>query len=160
ALIAIDTVTSLGGVPVEIDDWEIDAVYSGTQKCLSCPPGLAPVSFSARAAEVISSRKTKVQSWYLDMAMIQRYWGSDRLYHHTPPISMNYALREALALVVEEGLEARHARHALNARALKAGLAAMGVGIVTSEGQQLPQLTCARIPDGVDDATVRRRLLQ
>ncbi len=96
ALIALDTVTSLAGVPVEIDRWEIDAVYSGTQKCLSCPPGLAPVSFSPRAAEVIAQRKTKVQSWYLDMAMIQRYWGSDRFYHHTAPISMNYALREAL----------------------------------------------------------------
>ena len=160
ALIAIDTVTALGGIPVEIDSWEIDAVYSGTQKCLSCPPGLAPVSFSARAAEVINARKTKVQSWYLDLTMIQQYWGSDRVYHHTAPISMNYALREALALVVEEGLEARFARHALNAKALKAGLAAMGVGIVTAEGHQLPQLTCARIPDGIDDLTVRKRLLK
>ena len=159
ALIAIDTVTSLGGVPVEIDAWGIDAVYSGTQKCLSCPPGLAPVSFSARAAEVIQNRKTKVQSWYLDMAMIQRYWGSDRFYHHTAPISMNYALREALALVVEEGLEARFARHALNAEALKAGLAAMGMRIVTAEGHQLPQLTCVQVPDGIDDLTVRKRLL-
>jgi alanine-glyoxylate transaminase/serine-glyoxylate transaminase/serine-pyruvate transaminase len=160
ALIAIDTVTSLGGVPVEIDAWQIDAVYSGTQKCLSCPPGLAPVSFSPRAAEVIANRKTKVQSWYLDMSMIQRYWGSDRFYHHTAPIGMNFALREALALIAEEGLEARHARHALNAAALKAGLAAMGVGVVTAEGHQLPQLTCARIPDGIDDVTVRRRLLK
>ena len=160
ALIAIDTVTSLGGVPVEIDRWEIDAVYSGTQKCLSCPPGLAPVSFSPRAAETIANRKTKVQSWYLDVSMIQQYWGSDRVYHHTAPISMNYALREALALVVEEGLEARHARHARNARALKAGLAGMGVGIVTVEGHQLPQLTCARIPDGIDDLAVRKRLLK
>jgi alanine-glyoxylate transaminase/serine-glyoxylate transaminase/serine-pyruvate transaminase len=160
AMIALDTVTSLAGVPVEIDGWEIDAVYSGTQKCLSCPPGLAPVSFRASAAEIIAKRKTKIQSWYLDMAMIQRYWGSDRFYHHTAPISMNYALREALALVVTEGLEARFARHALNARALKAGLAAMGIGIVTAEGYQLPQLTCARIPDGIDDLTVRRRLLK
>jgi alanine-glyoxylate transaminase/serine-glyoxylate transaminase/serine-pyruvate transaminase len=159
ALIAIDTVTSLAGVPVEIDAWGIDAVYSGTQKCLSCPPGLAPVSFSARAAEVISSRKTKVQSWYLDMQMIQRYWGSDRFYHHTAPISMNYALREALALVVEEGLEARHARHMRNHLALKSGLAAMGLSYVTAEGHQLPQLNCVRIPDGVDDLTVRKRLL-
>ena len=159
ALIAIDTVTSLGGVPVEIDAWGIDAAYSGTQKCLSCPPGLAPVSFSPRAAEVIENRKTKVQSWYLDMAMIQRYWGSDRFYHHTAPISMNYALREALALVVEEGLEARFARHKRNADALKAGLAAMGMGVHTVEGHQLPQLTCVRIPDGVDDLAVRKRLL-
>lgn len=160
ALIAIDTVTSLAGVPVEIDAWDIDAVYSGTQKCLSCPPGLAPVSFGPRAAEVINTRKTKIQSWYLDMSMIQKYWGNDRVYHHTAPINMNYALREALALVVEEGLEARHARHALNARALKAGLAAMGVGVVTAEGHQLPQLTCARIPDGIDDLAVRKRLLK
>ncbi len=159
AMIAIDTVTSLGGVPVEIDAWGIDAAYSGTQKCLSCPPGLAPVTFSARAAEVIAGRKTKVQSWYLDMQMIQRYWGSDRFYHHTAPISMNYALREALALVVEEGLEARHARHKLNSDALKAGLAAMGIGVVTAEGHRLPQLTCARIPDGIDDLVVRKRLL-
>lgn len=160
AMIAIDTVTSLGGVPVEIDAWGIDAVYSGTQKCLSCPPGLAPVSFSERAAELIANRKTKVQSWYLDMQMIQRYWGSDRFYHHTAPISMNYALREALALVVEEGLEARFARHMLNHKALKAGLAAMGLGYVTAEGHQLPQLNCVRIPEGVDDMTVRRRLLK
>ena len=159
ALIAIDAVTSLGGVPVKIDEWGIDAVYSGTQKCLSCPPGLSPVSFSPRAAELIANRKTKVQSWYLDMSMIQKYWGSDRVYHHTAPISMNFAFREALALVVEEGLEARHARHALNANALKAGLAAMGIGIVTVAGHQLPQLTCAQIPDGIDDMAVRRRLL-
>jgi alanine-glyoxylate transaminase/serine-glyoxylate transaminase/serine-pyruvate transaminase len=160
ALIALDTVTALGGIPVEIDAWDIDAVYSGTQKCLSCPPGLAPVSFGPRAAEVIQSRKTKCQSWYLDIAMIQRYWGSDRFYHHTAPISMNYALREALALVVEEGLEVRFARHALNAAALEAGLAAMGIGIHTVEGHRLPQLTCARIPAGVDDLAVRKRLLQ
>ncbi len=159
ALIAIDTVTSLGGVPVEIDAWDIDAVYSGTQKCLSCPPGLAPVSFGPRASEIIQNRKSKVQSWYLDMGMIQRYWGSDRFYHHTAPISMNYALREALALVVEEGLENRFARHARNADALKAGLAAMGMGVVTVEGHQLPQLTCVRIPDGIDDLAVRKRLL-
>jgi alanine-glyoxylate transaminase/serine-glyoxylate transaminase/serine-pyruvate transaminase len=159
AMIAIDAVTSLGGVPVELDAWEIDAAYSGTQKCLSCPPGLAPVSFNARAAEVISSRKTKVQSWYLDMQMIQRYWGSDRFYHHTAPISMNYALREALALVVEEGLEERYARHLLNHQALKAGLNAMGLEYVTAEGHGLPQLNCIRIPQGVDDLAVRKRLL-
>lgn len=160
ALIAVDTVTSLGGVPVQIDAWDIDAVYSGTQKCLSCPPGLAPVSFGPRASEVIQNRKSKVQSWYLDMGMLQRYWGSDRFYHHTAPISMNYALREALALVVEEGLDARFARHQRNADALKAGLAAMGVGVHTAEGHQLPPLTCARIPEGIDDMAVRKRLLK
>jgi alanine-glyoxylate transaminase/serine-glyoxylate transaminase/serine-pyruvate transaminase len=159
ALLAIDTVTSLGGVPVEIDAWDIDAVYSGTQKCLSCPPGLAPVSFGPRAMEAIKGRKTKVQSWYLDMTMIEKYWGSDRFYHHTAPITMVYALREALSLVVEEGLEARHARHMRNHRALKAGIEAMGLVLVPPEGQQLPQLNCVRIPDGVDDAAVRNRLL-
>ncbi|ODU00131.1 MAG: alanine--glyoxylate aminotransferase [Planctomycetes bacterium SCN 63-9] len=160
ALIAIDTVTSLGGVPVEIDGWGIDAVYSGTQKCLSCPPGLAPVSFGPRAVEALNRRKTKVQSWYLDLSMIQQYWGSDRVYHHTAPISMNYAFREALALVVEEGLENRIARHILNGNALKAGLKAMGLGVATQEGHQLPQLTCVRIPDGIDDLAVRKRLLK
>ncbi|WP_435022426.1 pyridoxal-phosphate-dependent aminotransferase family protein [Tundrisphaera sp. TA3] len=159
AMIAVDAVTSLGGVPVEVDAWGIDAIYSGTQKCLSCPPGLAPVSFSPRAAEVIGSRKTKVQSWYLDMQMIQRYWGSDRFYHHTAPISMNYALREALALIVEEGLEARHARHLKNHRALKAGLTAMGLSYLTDEAHILPQLNCVRIPDGIDDVAVRKRLV-
>jgi alanine-glyoxylate transaminase / serine-glyoxylate transaminase / serine-pyruvate transaminase len=159
ALIALDTVTSLAGVPVEIDGWEIDAVYSGTQKCLSCPPGLAPVSFGPRAVEALNRRKTKVQSWYLDLTMIQRYWGSDRFYHHTAPISMNYALREALALVAEEGLEARIARHAMNGRALHAGLEAMGLSLATAAGHRLPQLTCVKIPEGIDDLTVRRRLL-
>ena len=109
---------------------------------------------------MLNRRKTKVQSWYLDLTMIQRYWGSDRFYHHTAPISMNYALREALALVVEEGLEARIARHALNGRALQAGLAAMGLGLATVEGHRLPQLTCVKIPEGIDDLTVRRRLLK
>ncbi len=160
ALIAMDTVTGLGGIPVEIDAWEIDAVYSGTQKCLSCPPGLAPVSMGPRAVEVLNKRKSKVQSWYLDLTMIQRYWGSDRFYHHTAPISMNYALREALAVAVEEGLEARFARHALNGRALHAGLAAMGLTLLTDPKNRLPQLTCVKIPDGIDDLTVRRRLLK
>jgi alanine-glyoxylate transaminase / serine-glyoxylate transaminase / serine-pyruvate transaminase len=159
AMIAIDTVTGLGGIPVEIDAWGIDAAYSGSQKCLSCPPGLAPVTFSPRAVDAIHARKTKIQSWYLDMTMISRYWGSDRFYHHTAPISMNYALREALALVVEEGLEARFARHDLNHRALKAGLAAMGLSYVTAEGNALPELNCIRIPEGVDDLAVRKRLL-
>jgi alanine-glyoxylate transaminase / serine-glyoxylate transaminase / serine-pyruvate transaminase len=159
ALIALDTVTGLAGIPVEIDGWDIDAVYSGTQKCLSCPPGLAPVSFGPRAVEALNQRKTKVQSWYFDLTMIQRYWGSDRFYHHTAPISMNYALREALALVAEEGLVERIARHALNGSALQAGLAAMGLSLATVEGHRLPQLTCVKIPAGIDDVTVRRRLL-
>ncbi len=158
-LLLIDTVTSLAGVPVEIDAWGVDAVYSGTQKCLSCPPGLAPVSFSPRAVEVINKRKTKVQSWYLDMTMVQRYWGEERFYHHTAPITMVYALREALRLVQEEGLEARFKRHVRNHQALKAGLAALGIGIASAEGHQLPQLNAARIPAGVEDLPVRKRLL-
>lgn len=159
ALLAVDAVTALGGIPVETDAWGLDAVYSGTQKCLSCPPGLAPVTFGPRAVEAIANRKSKCQSWYLDMGMLQRYWGSDRFYHHTAPISMNYALREALAVVAEEGLQARFARHALHSEALTAGLAAMGVGVHTAAGHRLPQLTCAMVPDGVDDLAVRKRLL-
>lgn len=159
ALLAVDTVTSLGGVPVEVDAWGLDAVYSGTQKCLSCPPGLAPVTFSDRAVAVIQARKTPVQSWYLDMTMIMRYWGQDRFYHHTAPISMVYALREALALVLEEGLETRFARHLQHSQAFKTGLEAMGLSLVPAEGFQLPPLSCVRIPDGIDDLTVRRRLL-
>jgi alanine-glyoxylate transaminase/serine-glyoxylate transaminase/serine-pyruvate transaminase len=158
-LLLLDTVTSLGGVPVEVDAWGVDAVYSGTQKCLSCPPGLAPVSFSDRAVEVINRRKTKVQSWYLDMTMVQRYWGEERFYHHTAPITMIYALREALRLVLEEGLETRWARHRRNHQALKAGLAALGIGYAPAEGHQLPQLNAVRIPPGADDLATRKRLL-
>jgi alanine-glyoxylate transaminase/serine-glyoxylate transaminase/serine-pyruvate transaminase len=159
AMLLLDTVTSLGGVPVAIDEWGVDAVYSGTQKCLSCPPGLAPVSFSPPAVEAINRRRTKVQSWYLDMGMVQRYWGEERFYHHTAPISMIYALREALRLVLEEGLEARWARHLRNHRALKAGLAAMGIGLATAEGHQLPELNALRIPPGADDTKMRKYLL-
>jgi alanine-glyoxylate transaminase/serine-glyoxylate transaminase/serine-pyruvate transaminase len=160
ALIALDAVTSLAGVPVETDQWDIDAIYSGSQKCLSCPPGLAPVTLGPRAVEALARRKTKVQSWYLDLTMIQRYWGSDRFYHHTAPISMNFALREALALVAEEGLENRIARHAQNGRALQSGLAALGLSLATASGHELPQLSCVRIPEGIDDLAVRRRLLK
>ena len=159
ALLA-DCVTSLGGVPVETDGWDIDAIYSGSQKCLGAPPGLAPVTFGPRAVEVLNKRKKKVQSWYLDLTMIQNYWGSERFYHHTAPISMNFALREALAMLAAEGLEARIARHAQNGRAVQAGVAALGLKIATVEGHRLPQLTCVLIPDGVDDLTVRKRLLK
>ncbi len=158
-LLLLDTVTSLAGVPVEVDAWRVDAVYSGTQKCLSCPPGLSPVSFSPRAVEVINRRKAKVQSWYLDMTMVQRYWGEERFYHHTAPISMIYALREALCLVHEEGLEVRWARHLRNHQALKAGLAALGIAYAAAEGHQLPMLNAVRIPSGIDDLTTRKRLL-
>src|SRR5438034_3760936 len=158
-LLLADTVTSLGGVPVEVDGWGIDAVYSGTQKCLSCPPGLSPVSFSPRAVEVINRRKTKVQSWYLDMTMVQRYWGEERFYHHTAPITMIYGLREALRLIMEEGLEARWARHLGNHQALKAGLAALNVTYAAAKGHQLPTLNAVRIPAGADDLATRKRLL-
>ena len=158
-LLLLDTVTSLGGIPVEVDAWGVDAVYSGTQKCLSCPPGLAPVSFSDRAVAAIDRRKAKVQSWYLDVTMIRRYWGEERLYHHTAPISMIYALREALQIILEEGLPARWARHRLNHQALKAGLAALGIGYATAPGRELPQLNAVYIPPGVDDLKARERLL-
>ncbi|HVX14966.1 MAG TPA: alanine--glyoxylate aminotransferase family protein [Pirellulales bacterium] len=159
ALLLVDTVTALGGMPVEVDGWQIDAIYSGSQKCLSCPPGLAPVSFSPRAMDVILHRKTPVQSWYLDVSMLARYWGEERVYHHTAPINMTYGLYEALRLVHEEGLEGCFARHALNHRALKAGLAAIGIGYAAAEGHQLPMLNAVRVPAGVDDAAVRRGLL-
>ena len=159
AMLIVDAVTSLGGVPVEVDAWGIDAIYSGSQKCLSCPPGLAPVSFNARAVDVIKNRKTKVQSWYLDVSMLAQYWGQDRVYHHTAPINMTYGLYEALQLIHQEGLENCFARHQRNHAALKAGLAAIGIGYTAAEGHQLPMLNAVRIPDGVDDATVRRELL-
>ncbi len=144
AMLVLDTVTALGGIPVEIDKWQIDAVYSGTQKCLSCPPGLAPVSFSDRAVEKILARKQKVRSWYLDVSLIANYWGGDRVYHHTAPINMTYALHESLRLVLEEGLEASWTRHRRNHEALKAGLAALGIGYATQAGHELPQLNAVR----------------
>lgn len=158
-LIAVDCVTSLGGQPVEVDAWGLDAVYSGTQKCLSCPPGLAPVTFSEKAVAAIDSRKTKVQSWYLDMQMVKDYWGSNRAYHHTAPINMNYGLHEALRIVLEEGLEARFARHRKNHLALKAGLKGMGLDYAVRDELQLPMLNAVLIPSGVDDAAVRKQLL-
>jgi len=157
ALLLVDAVTSLGGVELEVDGWRIDACYSGTQKCLSCPPGLAPVSLSPAAFDVVRGRKTKVQSWYLDLSLIAQYWGESRVYHHTAPINMSYGLYEALRIVVEEGLEARQARHVLNHRALRAGLEAMGLGYIPK--RSLPNLNAVHVPEGVDDAGVRRRLL-
>ncbi len=159
AFLLVDTVTALGGIPVEVDAWQLDAVYSGTQKCLSCPPGLAPVTFSAAAMDKITSRKTKVPSWYLDISMLASYWGDDRVYHHTAPINMTYGLHAALRLILDEGLEACFARHQRNHLALKAGLAALGIGYATQEGHQLPQLNAVHVPQGVDDAVVRRDLL-
>ena len=159
AMFLLDTVTSLGGCPVRLDDWQVDAVYSGTQKCLSCPPGLSPVSLSARALEVATKRKSKVQSWYLDVNLLASYWGQDRVYHHTAPISMNYALHEALRLVLVEGLENRWRRHEENHLALKEGLKSLGIGIASQEGHQLWQLNAVTVPPGVDEAAVRNRLL-
>lgn len=159
AMLLVDTVTALGGIPVEVDAWNIDAIYSGTQKCLSCPPGLSPVSFSSRAMETIQSRKTKVQSWYLDVSMLANYWGQNRVYHHTGPINMTYALYEALRLIHAEGLENCHARHLRNHQALKAGLAAIGIQYATADHCTLPQLNAVLVPAGVDDAAVRSALL-
>ena len=159
AMLLVDAVTALGGVPVEVDKWGIDAIYSGSQKCLSCPPGLAPVSFNERAMETILSRKTKVQSWYLDVTLLASYWGSDRVYHHTAPINMSYALYEALQVIHEEGLESCFARHLLNHQALKSGLSALGIEYSAQAGHQLPMLNAVRIPDGVDDARIRGDLL-
>lgn len=160
AMLIVDSVTSLGGMPVKVDEWGIDAIYSGSQKCLSCPPGLAPISFNQRAVDVILNRKTKVQSWYLDVTMLANYWGSDRVYHHTAPINMSYGLYEALTLILEEGLDACFARHQRHHEALKAGLAAIGIGYLADEGFQLPMLNAVQVPDGVDDATVRKGLLE
>ena len=160
ALFLLDTVTSLGGCPVRIDDWGVDAVYSGTQKCLSAPPGLAPVSLSPRALEVAAKRKTKVQSWYLDVNLLASYWGQERVYHHTAPISMNYALHEALRLVLIEGLEARWRRHEQNHLALQAGLAKLGLPLTAQEGHRLWQLNAVGVPAGADEAALRRKLLE
>jgi alanine-glyoxylate transaminase/serine-glyoxylate transaminase/serine-pyruvate transaminase len=160
ALFLVDTVTSLGGVDVRMDDWGIDAIYSGTQKCLSAPPGLAPVSFSPRAVEVMDKRTTKVQSWYLDLSLLRTYWGgAKRVYHHTAPVSMAYALYEALRLILEEGLEARFERHKRNHALLRDGLEQLGFEFVVAPEYRLPMLNAVRIPEGLDDAAVRARLL-
>ncbi len=157
----VDTVTSLGGSPLKVDEWGADAVYSGTQKCLSCVPGLSPVTFSERSLEVVKNRKTPVQSWFMDLNLVMGYWGSggQRAYHHTAPVNSLYALHEALRILQEEGLEQAWARHEKNHQALKAGLEAMGMGFVVKEGDRLPQLNAVWIPEGVDDAAVRRQLL-
>ena len=159
ALFLVDMVTSLGGMDVAIDEMGIDAAYSGTQKCLSCPPGLSPVSFSASAMEALKHRKSPVVSWYLDMSMVKNYWAAERKYHHTAPINMIYGLREALRIIAEEGLEERFARHRLHHHALVAGIEAMGLSMLVSEGERLPMLNAIRIPEGTDDARVRKTLL-
>jgi len=159
ALLLIDAVTSLGGMPVELDRHGVDLAYSGTQKCLSAPPGLAPVSLSARAGERLSARTAPVQSWYLDLSLIRNYWGGPRAYHHTAPVNQIYALHEALRLALEEGLPARFARHRRLGGALQAGLEAMGLELVVPPAERLTQLTAVHIPAGVSDKAVRGRLL-
>lgn len=159
ALFLVDMVTSLGGMEVALDRMGIDAAYSGTQKCISCPPGLSPVSFSPAALKVLEGRKTPVVSWYLDMTMVKSYWGAERKYHHTAPINMIYAFREALRIIAEEGLEARYERHLVNHRALVAGIETMGLSMLVPEGERLPMLNAVRIPEGADDLKVRKTLL-
>jgi alanine-glyoxylate transaminase / serine-glyoxylate transaminase / serine-pyruvate transaminase len=159
ALFVVDAVTSLAGIPIETDKWNIDAIYSGTQKCLSCPPGLAPVSFSETAIQSITQRTSPIRSWYLDMQMLQSYWGKERFYHHTAPINMVYALREALRLVLEEGLEERFRRHQLHSKALVAGLEAMGLEMIAPPEYRLPELNSVYIPEEIDDVTMRKALL-
>ena len=158
-LLLVDTVTSLGGVPLYIDRWGIDLAYSCSQKGLSCPPGASPFTMSARALEKLQNRKSKVANWYLDMSLLTKYWGSDRVYHHTAPINMNYAFREALRLVAEEGLEARWARHQKNAELLWEGLADMNLKCHVPKETRLPTLTTVKIPDGIDGKAVCRQLL-
>ena len=160
ALFVVDAVTSLGGMEVAVDRMGIDAVYSGTQKCLSCPPGLSPISMSDAAVKKLQNRATPVVSWYLDMNMVANYWGGERKYHHTAPINMVFALREALRIIAEEGLDARFARHRKNHQALVAGIEAMGLSMVVRESERLPMLNTVYIPDGADDAKVRGTLLR
>jgi alanine-glyoxylate transaminase/serine-glyoxylate transaminase/serine-pyruvate transaminase len=160
ALLIVDAVATLAGIPLAVDQQRVDICFSGTQKALSCPPGMAPITVSPRAEEIIRARKTKVQSWYFDLTNTMSMWGSERLYHHTPPISLLFALREAMRMVVEEGLEARWERHRQNQQALIAGIEAMGLSCFVPEAaDRLPTVTSACVPDGVDDMKVRKQLL-
>lgn len=163
SLSIVDAVTSLGGSPLYVDDWGVDAIYSGSQKCLSCTPGLAPVSFSEPAVEHIRDRRTRVPSWFLDLNLVMGYWsgsGGKRAYHHTAPINSLYALHEALVILHEEGLEASWARHRKHHEALRAGIEAMGLEFLVDTPHRLPQLNAVRVPEGVDEAAVRAALLQ
>jgi alanine-glyoxylate transaminase / serine-glyoxylate transaminase / serine-pyruvate transaminase len=159
-LLLLDTVTSLGGAPVLLDRWHVDIAYSGSQKCISCPPGIAPFTLGERALEKLNRRKSKVANWYLDMSLLGKYWGKERTYHHTAPVSMNYALREALSLIAEEGLSNRWDRHLANAEALYDGLQELGIECLVYKEYRLPSLTTARVPDGVDPKAVAQYLLQ
>jgi alanine-glyoxylate transaminase/serine-glyoxylate transaminase/serine-pyruvate transaminase len=159
-LLLLDTVTSIGGVPILLDEWQVDLAYAGSQKCLSCPPGIAPLTMGPRAMAKLKNRKSKVPNWYLDMTLVGKYWGTERTYHHTAPINMNYALREALRLVAEEGLENRWTRHRENAELLWEGLAQLGIGCHVAKEHRLPSLTTALVPDGIDSKAVSVHLLQ
>ena len=161
ALSIVDAVTSLGGVELRVDDWGIDAIYSGSQKCLSCVPGISPVSFSPRAVEKLKNRRTKVQSWFLDQSLVMGYWSGEgkRSYHHTAPVNSLYALHESLLMLQQEGLENAWARHAKQHQALKSGLAELGIEFIVDEAYRLPQLNTVVIPAGIDDAAVRATLL-
>jgi alanine-glyoxylate transaminase/serine-glyoxylate transaminase/serine-pyruvate transaminase len=164
-LTIVDAVTALAGSPLEVDGWDVDAVYAGSQKCLSCTPGLAPISLNERAVDKIKGRKTPVQSWFMDLNLVLGYWGGDdsssrRSYHHTAPVNALYGLHEALLMLAEEGLEQSWARHHRHHLALRAGLEALGLELVVPEAERLPQLNAVSIPGGVDDAAVRRQLLE
>jgi alanine-glyoxylate transaminase/serine-glyoxylate transaminase/serine-pyruvate transaminase len=159
AYLIVDAVTSLGGLPVSVDLRKIDVCYSGAQKCLSCPPGVSPITFSPRAAEVLRERRTPVANWYLDCTLVEKYWGKERTYHHTAPISANYALYEALSIVAEEGLEPRWTRHRRNAELLWQGLEHLGLTLHVPIAYRLPTLTTVRVPEGVDETQLRTRLL-
>lgn len=159
-LTIMDTVTSLGGTPVYMDEWDIDAIYSGSQKCLSCPPGLSPISFSERVTNLVKNRTVKVQSWFMDISLLLGYWGSTtRTYHHTAPTNSLYGLHESLVMIYEEGIGHSWARHQRNHEALKAGLETLGIGYVVDEAYRLPQLNSVYVPQGVDEKEVRRKLL-
>jgi len=159
-MIILDTVTSLGGVEVKMDEWGLAAAYSCSQKCIGCPPGLSPVSFSDRAVEAVKNRKHPVRSWYLDITLLEKYWGSERVYHHTSSSTLNYALLEALLLIEEEGLQNRFDRHLENHRALVAGVEALGLEMLVSPEYRLPTLNAVRIPEGIDDMKLRSYLLE
>lgn len=159
-LLLADCVTSLGGLPVQVDAWDIDIAYSGTQKCIGAPPGLAPLTVGPRAREALEKRTSKVPNWYLDLTTVAQYWGAARTYHHTAPINMNYALREALRMIQEEGLEARFARHRAHAELLWAGLEEMDIALHVEPQHRLPTLTTVRVPAGVDEMRVRKTLLE
>ena len=160
ALVLVDTVASLGGTPVKVDDWNIDVCYTGSQKCLSAPPGLSPVTFNERAVEMIAHRKVPVDSWYLDLTLINSYWNEDRIYHHTAPINLIYALREALILIHEEGIDEVQVRHNINYQAFAAGIDAMGLKFFVNEPHRAPTINPIIAPEGVEEASVRQALLE